>query len=86
MRATSRSRVTSPFGADLDDDVAELFLGLQPALRVDRELQVDPGTLGEAPTMPAAASTFCARISRTMSAGDRPRSATFCGSSQIRIE
>ncbi len=41
MRATSRSRVTSPFGAGLDDDVAELLLALQPALRVDRELQVE---------------------------------------------
>ena len=43
MRAMSRSRVTSPFGAGLDDDVAELLLALQAALRVDRELQVDAG-------------------------------------------
>ena len=41
MRATSRRRVTSPLRAGLDDDVAELLLVLQAALRIDRELQVD---------------------------------------------
>ena len=30
-------------GAVLDDDLAELLLGLQPSLRVDGELQVEPG-------------------------------------------
>ena len=45
-----------------------------------------PGTLGEAPTTPAAACTFCSRMACTMSLADSPRWATFCGSSQTRIE
>jgi hypothetical protein len=44
-----------------------------------------PGTPGDAPTTPAAACTFCSRIARTTSLADRPRSATFCGSSHTRI-
>jgi hypothetical protein len=45
-----------------------------------------PTSLGDDPTTPAAAWTFWARISRTTSEADSPRSATFCGSSQTRIE
>ena len=57
-------------GAGLDDDVAELLLVLQAALRVDRQLQVEARlTPGEAPTTPAAACTFCARIARDHVAG-----------------
>ena len=29
-------------GAGLDDDLAELLLGLQPSLRIDGELQIEP--------------------------------------------
>ncbi len=43
-------------GAALDDDVAELLFGLQPALRVDRTAAGRcPAALGDAPTTPAAA-------------------------------
>jgi hypothetical protein len=42
--------------------------------------------LGEAPTTPAAACTFCSRMERTTSLAERPRSATLRGSSQTRIE
>ena len=41
MRATSRSRVSSPSRAGLDDDVAELLLVGQAAARVDAELVGD---------------------------------------------
>ena len=38
-RPTSRIRVICPSGRGADDDVGELLLGRQPALRVDRELE-----------------------------------------------
>lgn len=45
-----------------------------------------PDRPGEAPTTPAAACTFWPRIAATTSEAERPRCATFCGSSQTRIE
>jgi hypothetical protein len=44
MRATSLEPRDGAVGAGLDDDVAELLLGVQPALRVDRQLQSTPCT------------------------------------------
>jgi hypothetical protein len=45
-----------------------------------------PGRPGEAPMIPAAACTFWLRMAAVTSPGDRPRSATLCGSSHTRIE
>ena len=66
--------------------------GLQLVLKV-----LDPNLLMEAmhlgvkefiplPMTPAAAWMFWARISLTTSDADKPSSAIFCGSSQMRIE
>lgn len=43
-------------------------------------------SVGEAPITPAATCTFCSRMALTTSPAVMPRWATFCGSSQTRIE
>ena len=48
--------------------------------------QTTPGKPGDAPTTPAAACTFCPRMADTTSLAERPRCATFWGSSHTRIE
>ena len=44
-----------------------------------------PCTPGDAPTTPAATCTFWSRMAATTSLADKPRCATFCGSSQTRM-
>ena len=86
MRATSREARDLAVRAGLDDDVAELLLGLQPAAGIDGQLKVDlPACRATAPTTPAATCTFCSRIASTTSLAESPRAATFCGSSQTRM-
>ena len=86
MRAMSRSRVTSPPAPVLTTISPNSSSLCSRPWALIESCRSRPGRLGEAPTTPAAACTFCARISRTMSLADRPRSATFCGSSHTRIE
>ena len=44
------------------------------------------GETGAAPMRPTAACTFCDWITLAISAGETSRLASFCGSSQTRIE
>ena len=86
IRAMSRSRVTSPFVPVLTTMSANSSsLWSRPCALIE-SWRSSPGRPGEAPMTPAAACTFCARISFTTSVAERPRSATFCGSSHTRIE
>ena len=88
MRATSRSRVTSPSRAGLDDDIAELFFALRRPLRIDGKLQIEAlGSWASAPTTPAAACDVLRpdRLDDVARRSGRVRAA-FCGSTQTRIE
>jgi len=50
-----------------------------------QNVQVAAGVVGGPPTAPAATCTFWRRTAATTSSAVMPRSATFCGLSQIRI-
>ncbi len=73
------------------DDVAEVLLVDEAALRVERDLEARlairrlPAPPAE-PSWPAATCAFCSRIALATSPAVRPRAATFSGSSQMRIE
>ena len=73
--------------ARLDDDVAELLLVGQTALRIDRPAGTATVIASAARrSAPAATCTFCSRIASTTSPAVRLRAASFCGSSQTRME
>jgi hypothetical protein len=86
MRAMSRSRVISPLAPVLTTISPKSSSLCSRPWALIESWRSRPGKPGEAPTTPAAACTFCAWISRTTSPAERPRSATFCGSSHTRIE
>ena len=86
MRATSRSRVTAPFGSVLTMmSPNSSSLCRRPCALIE-SCRSSFSAEGEAPTTPAAACTFCSRMARTTSFADRLRSATLRGSSQTRME
>jgi hypothetical protein len=72
-------------GAGLDDDVAELLLGLQAALGVDGQLHVDARQAGRGADHAGGGLHVLLADGATTSLADRPRCATFCGSSQTRM-
>jgi hypothetical protein len=72
--------------AGLDDDVAELLFGLQPAERAEDVLEVLPRRRRRLPDLPAATCTFCSRRASVMSVTLRPRAWRRDGSIQTRIE
>ena len=86
MRATSRRCVTSPLAPDLMTMSPNSSSVCRRPRALTESCRSRLGSPGDAPTTPAAACTFCARISLTTSLADRPSSATFCGSSQTRME
>jgi hypothetical protein len=73
-------------GTGLDDDVAELLLGLQAALRVDGQLHVDAGQAGRGADHAGRGLHVLLADGGHHVAGRQPRCATFCGSSQTRME
>src|SRR6267143_770629 len=81
----SRRRVIAPLGSVLtmmsakSSSVASLPCALIESCRSSLSRVGDP------PTTPAAAWTFCSRIARTTSFAERPRSATLRGSRQTRL-
>jgi hypothetical protein len=86
MRATSRNRVTAPFGSVLSTmSPNSCSLESRPCALTEscRSRSAAPG---DWPSTPAAACTFCSRIARTTSFAERSCSATLRGSSQTRIE
>jgi hypothetical protein len=86
MRAMSRKRVISPLAPVLTTISPNSSSLCKRPWALMESWRSSPGNPGEAPTTPAAACTFCARISLTTSLAERPRSAAFCGSSQTRME
>ncbi|MCY1433852.1 hypothetical protein D9M71_498920 [compost metagenome] len=84
-RATSRRRVTAPS--------ALVRTTMSPNSSVSRRRPctlmdiwvVTSSRVGLAPMMPAAACRFSWRIAATTSLAARPRSLSFCGSSQMRM-
>jgi hypothetical protein len=73
-------------GTGLDDDVAEFLLGLQAALRVDGELQLDALCAGRSANTTGRGLHVLLADGVTTSLADKPCMATFCGSSQMRME
>ena len=58
---------------------------VEPAERVQRQLEACPAAAGGWPIRPAGASTFCVRIAAATSTAVISRAASFCGSSHARM-
>ncbi len=85
MRPRSFNRVTAPSASVLTITSANSSGVWRRPWALTESWRSTPSAPGDWPTTPAAAWMFWARIAATTSAAERPRSATFCGSSQIRI-
>ena len=85
-RATSRSLVTAPSSVVLTMMSPNSSSVCRRPCALTDSWNSTSLEDGEPPITPAAAWTFCSWTAFKMSLADSPRSATFCGSSQTRIE
>ena len=85
MRATSRSRVTSPFEPVLTMMLPNSVSSASRPCAVTVSWYATGSGIGGAPTTPAATWRFCSRIACTTSPAERLCEATRFGSSHTRI-